>query len=427
MGAPANGRETRLALIPETTFNTIPGSPVGELIYLVSEGVRGSISRVNDPTMAGNQRGMLASVRNEKNVGGALRVTPNAQSMCALLKNLIGTPTTRRPAQNPAANARTTGTTITGVELLGCNASTPTGTGSLTFTLTGTTLAWTAPSGTAGTAINVGAGGVFTLPGSAGSTELYVRVTAGALPAGNTTDNAITVYSAYEHRFVVGADLPVGFILERDRGTKIGTASPSNRYHRRTGCRINTAAFQCAPSGIAQADFNIVGADYSDASAALDGTLDDFGHSGFSNLEGTVVINRAAALSQYQQFTANWNNNLDTSGRTIGGGGILGHLEAGMVDLSGSVQALFDSAQLLAWASADTPVALQHQFRKGHGGGTAGNEYLCIDIPRALLSEEAETVEGPGGISLTSNWQAYRNAGAEIDAAIVVRTTRATV
>jgi hypothetical protein len=424
MGVPVNGRETRLALIQESTFNVIPGSPVGELIYVRGDTVRGSTSRVVDPTMAGNLRGQLASVRSERNVAGNIPVTLNAQSMCALLRNLIGTPTARRPAQNATTAGRITGTTITGVEILGCNVATPTGTGTLAFTAAGTTLAWTAPSGTAGTAVNVSAGGYFTLQGSAANTELYVRVTAGALPGSNTTDNAITVYNAFEYRFVVGADLPTGMILERDRGTKIGGSS---RYHRRTGCRMSSAAFNLGASGIAEGDFSIVGADFSDASTALDTTLDDFGHSGFSNQEGTVVVNRSAALGTYQQFQCNWNNNLDTNGRTIGGGGILGHLEAGLVEVSGSLQALFDSAQLLTWAAADTPVALQHQLRKGNGGGTAGNEYLCIDIPRALLSEDTEQINGPQGTTLTANWSAYRQAGAEIDAAIIVRTTRATV
>lgn len=426
MGVPVNGRETRLALIQETAFNVIPGSPVGELIYLRGDTVRGSTSRVVDPTMAGNLRGQLASVRSERNVAGNIPVTVNAQSLCALLRNLIGTPTSRRPAQNATTAGRITGTTILGVEILGCNVLTPVGTGSLTWTITGTTLAWTAPSGTAGTAINVGAGGYFTLPGSAANTELYVRVDPlpANRPVSNTTDAAITVYNAFEYRFVVGADLPVGMILERDRGTKIGGAS---RYHRRTGCRFGSAAFNLGATGIAEADFTVVGADFSDSATALDGTLDDFGHSGFSNLEGTVVINRAAALGTYQQFQANWNNNLDTSGRTIGGGGVLGQLEAGLVEISGSLQALFDSAQLLTWAAADTPVAIQHQLRKGHGGGTAGNEYICIDIPRALLSEDTEQINGPQGTTLTANWSAYRNAGAEIDASIIVRTTRATV
>jgi hypothetical protein len=425
MPAPVNGRETRLALIPEAVFNVINGSPVGELIYIRSEGVRGSQSRTVDPTMAGSLRGRLATIRNERNVAGPIAVTPNAQSMLRLLQQTFGAPTVRRPAQNPAANARITGTTISGVELLGCNTLTPGGTGTLTFALAGTTLSWTAPSGTAGTAINVNAGGLFTLPGSAANTELYVRVTAGAIPAGNTTDNAITVYTpAFEYRFAPLADIPAGFTLERDRGTKVAAG---NRYHRRTGNRINTVDFAFAASGIADATFNVVGADFSDSATVIDATLDDFGHNGFSNGEGTVVINRAAALGTYKNFRATINNNLDTSARTIGGGGVLGALEAGLIDFDGSLEALFDSAQILAWAAADTPVAIQHQCRKGHGGGTVGNEYLCIDFPRALFTEEPETIDGPQGTNLTANFSAYRNAGAEIDAAIVVRCPRATV
>lgn len=425
MGVPVNGRETRLALMQEAAFNVVPGAPVGELLYIRGDSVRGGTSRVVDPTMAGNLRGQFAPVRNERSVGGNIPITINAQSMCALLRNLVGTPTQRKPAQNPSAPTQITGTSITGVELLGANISCPSGaTGTLVWTFTGTTLTWTPPGGSAGTPVNVLAGGYFTIPGAAANSELNVRVTAGATPGSNTTDNAVNVYTAFEYRFTVGADLPVGMILERDRGTKVAAGS---RYHRRRGCRMASAAFNLNATGIAEANFAVTGAQFDDASVVLDGTLDDFGHSGFSNLEGTVVINRAAALGTYQSFAANWNNNLDTNGRTIGGGGLLGHLEAGLVEFSGSLQALFDSAQLLTWAAADTPVAIQHQLRKGTGSGLVGNEYVCFDIPRSLLAESTETIDGPQGTTLTADWSAYRNPGVEIDVSIIVRTARATV
>jgi hypothetical protein len=425
MGVPVNGRETRLALLQETVFGVVPGAPVGELIYIRGDSVKGSTSRVVDPTMAGNLRGQFASVRNERSVGGNIPITINAQSMCALLRNLIGTPTQRKPAQNPSAPSQITGTTISGVELLGANILCPSGAnGTLVWTFIGTTLTWTPPGGAAGTAVNVNAGGYFTIPGSAANSELYVRVTAGATPGSNTTDNAVNVYTAFEYRFTVGADLPIGMVLERDRGTKVSSA---NRYHRRRGCRMASAAFNLGTTGIAEANFAVTGAQFDDSATVLDATLDDFGHSGFSNLEGTVVINRVAALGTYQQFTENWNNNLDTNGRTIGGGGVFGHLEAGLAEISGSLQALFDSSTLLGWMAADTPVAIQHQLRKGTGSGLAGNEYVCFDIPRSLLSEDTETIDGPQGTTLTANWSAYRLAGVEIDASIIVRTARATV
>lgn len=427
MGAPARGNETRLALIQESAFNVIPGSPVGELVYIVSDAVNGSQGREADDTMAGALRGELAPIKTERGVTGPIVVRPNAQSLCAFLRNAIGAPTQRRPAQNPTVATTRTGTTIAGVEIIGTNVLTPTGTGTLTFAIAGNTLAWTAPSGTAGTAINVAAGGYFTLPGSAANTELYVRVTAGALPVGNTTDNAITVYNAFEYRFTAGADLLVGMILERDHGTKIGTASPNSRYLRRRGCRINNMNISAGASGRGEFNFDVVGAQFDSAAAALDGTLDDFGHSAFHNGEGTLLVNRAAALAQYQTFNVAYSNNLDTSGRAIGGGGVLAHLEAGTISASGSLDAFFDSAQLLEWAAADTPLALQYQYRKGHGGGTAGNEYLAIDIPRALVDEGSVPVPGPQGLRLTANWRAYRNAGSEIDVGIIVRTSRATV
>jgi hypothetical protein len=57
------------------------------------------------------------------------------------------------------------------------------GTRSLAYTASGTTLAYGS-----GSAVNVGAGGDFTLTGADGS-QVLATVTAGSLPAGNQTDN----------------------------------------------------------------------------------------------------------------------------------------------------------------------------------------------------------------------------------------------
>jgi hypothetical protein len=425
MGVPVNGRETKLALIDESTYNTIPGSPSGELIYVRSESVIGSTSRVTDPTMRGNLRGETRSVKNERNVAGQVPITLNAQSMCKLLKHLIGVPTTFRPAMNVAATSRYRNTTVSGVRILRANASCPVGAGgTLHFTSSGQTLTWTPPGGFVGSPVAVGDGGAFTLQSDDPNQELYVFVTATSLNDVDETDSNITVADAYEHVFTIGSDLVAGLILERDRGSKVDSGS---RYLRRTGCRIGKGQFQSNATGIAEATFDVVGADFSESSSALDGTLDDYGHSGFSNLDLNLYLDGVIASGKHKSFQFNWDNDLDEDGRTIGGGGIRGQLEAGFAKLSGQLQSLFDSVSLLAKAKAETPIALLALYAKGNHTGTSGNETVGIEIPRALLEEKTESITGPKGTMLDMSFTPYSPATGEQDASVFVRTTRATV
>jgi len=423
MGVPVRGTEVRSAIFPETTYGVIPGSPVGELLYLRTNGLSASVTRTTDPTLSG-RRGQPKSVKNEKDLRGTLSATIAAESICQLLKHLVGTPVAYRPAFNVAA-ALNVGTTITpGIRILRANALTTPGTGSLTFTLAGTLLTWTAPGGSAGTPVNIAAGGDFALPGSAANTHLYVRVTAGSLPGSNLTDAAIVVHNAYEHVFVVGSDIPTGFIVENYLGTKIATAS--ERYQRFLGNRMASAAINIAATGISEISFEAVGADYNTSATALDGTLDDFGHKGFSNLDGLTYVNGVLA-NTLTSLQVNWGNDLDEDGRTIGSGGVRSMLESGFVIVGGRFNALFDSSDFLVLSRAETEVAILQYLRRGTGAGTAGNEAFGIDLPRNLITERTPAVPGPRGLRVDWDFNAHRPDTAEYDGVMFVRNQRATI
>lgn len=426
MGVPVNGRETRLAIIPESAYNVIPGGPVGELLYIKNDNTTGKTARVTDDTMSGNVRGQVKSVKSERDVRGAIAVALNPHSMCQLLKHAIGAPTQYRPAFNPAGDAyRGVVTALTGVRVLRANALCPTGaTGTLAYLTAGTTLTWTPPGGAAGTPVNVSSGGFFTLTGGAANQQLYVYVTAGSLPVGNQSDTAINVFNAYEWVFPVGADLVAGFILERDRGAKIGGSS---RFLRKTGCRVSQFQVTGAPTGIAEASFDIIGADFSENAAALDATLDDFGHVAFSNLDLTIFVDGAASTGKHLQWQMQWNNDLDENGRTIGGQGVRGMLEAGMVMVSGSFTTLFDDVSLLTKARTETDIAVLARWLRGTGSGLAGNEALGIELPACTLAEATEAITGPKGTQIGYDFNVHKPSSGELDAYVYVRTARATV
>lgn len=181
--AQAIGRKAVVTAINETTFGTTPGSPSAEKLYVKSFGVSGAIAQIIDETLSGF-RGLPASIEGNKDVSGSIATNLAPQSLGKLIKHLLGMNSTSY------AVAKRSTSTVTGVEILYAESGTTAGNGTLTFAIAGTTLTW-APSGdSAGTPVNISAGGDFTIT-STGGYDLFVRVTASAIPAGNASDTVV--------------------------------------------------------------------------------------------------------------------------------------------------------------------------------------------------------------------------------------------
>lgn len=87
-----SGAKTRVIGITETEYNTVPGTPDGELLYFQSFNVVPSAERGQDPTISG-YRGQPRGVLGRQNVAGPVVVTVAPQSIGWWLKHLIGAPT----------------------------------------------------------------------------------------------------------------------------------------------------------------------------------------------------------------------------------------------------------------------------------------------------------------------------------------------
>lgn len=85
------GAQVRLIGITESTFNTVPGSPSGELLYIQTFTPGLSAERAQDPTLSG-YRGQPRGVRGRQNVQPQAAVTIAPQSIGWWLKHLIGAP-----------------------------------------------------------------------------------------------------------------------------------------------------------------------------------------------------------------------------------------------------------------------------------------------------------------------------------------------
>ena len=84
------------------------------------------------------------------------------------------------------------GTQLSGVNIASIDQATVAGSGSLVFTAAGTTATWSAPGGgTAGVAVNIGAGGQFTLTSGTIARTITINVIAELLPLVNATASII--------------------------------------------------------------------------------------------------------------------------------------------------------------------------------------------------------------------------------------------
>lgn len=133
-------------------------------------------------------------------------------------------------------------TTITGVTIDDA-AGNSVGTGTLTYTVSGAvkSLRWTPPGGTAGTAVDVAAGGTFAIQGGNNGGYLKVTVAAGSL-SGSSLTNTITIANQTNKMFddvskaesLAGDTEYRGFYVKNNHGTDtlvgvklwIGTNTP---------------------------------------------------------------------------------------------------------------------------------------------------------------------------------------------------------
>jgi len=239
---------------------------------------------------------------------------------------------------------------------------------------------------------------------------------------------AITNLAAGRNQFVFAAGsgaaaIPVGLGMEIDYGSNMATPG---RFLRLAGLRYSKGTFTFNPSGFVDASYDLIGSNWDWAqSATINATPSDFGHTGFSMFVCTLQEGGSSYASG-QQLQLTWDNDLDNSLYTINAGGVRGQLPEGMVKISGTLTALFDSQQLLTKALANTGTSLNLTFTNGTGDGSAGNDNLVINIPNLVYKLVGPTIDGPKGLMQKLAFTGFRAAGSEQAAAFTLKTPRAT-
>jgi len=210
----------------------------------------------------------------------------------------------------------------------------------------------------------------------------------------------------YTHVFKVPTAQP-SMVLEKkfDFGT-------SQTYIKANGCKVGSLDIAFGGDGELTASLEIVGASeaapnstpYAASPTAL--TLARLGNFQAAILEG------GSAISTVTDLKLKLGCNLDTSSRCIGGGGVLADLPEGVVEVSGSLTALFDATTLLTKAAGLTESSLAVTL-------TSGTHSLKLEVPELLYSPKSPGINGPMGIKQDYSFQGYYDNAAGASAMIV--------
>jgi hypothetical protein len=206
--------------------------------------------------------------------------------------------------------------------------------------------------------------------------------------------------------------LHTGFTLELDYGSDI---SGAGRVKQLVGCRMAGFDFNFPSEGIPTATWRVVGAapTVPAPSALTDSGLDDWGNYPFSAFQATVNEGGSAlAIATSIQFSVD--NGIEPV-YVIGGSGKRASAPEGFVSVTGTLEAIFDSATLLNKAINSTETSLEVILTRGAGtGASVGAEKLTFTLEELKYSPAFPTVEGPSGILVRLPFSCYKGTGSEL-------------
>lgn len=196
----------------------------------------------------------------------------------------------------------------------------------------------------------------------------------------------------YTHTFASGEELP-SFWLE----TRIATKTPI--YKRSLGCKINTLALEAGGDGELTATLGLMAAGQTQESTAAVAVPEEMPFNRLANFQAQLKVD-GEVTGNAMSFAVNLDNALDGEVRLLAGQGFRADLPEGLMAVSGTMKVMVTDGDLYAKALASTPLNLELSFTKG-------DESLTIKLPKVQLQVTGPVVDGPAGLKMSWNWQAY--------------------
>lgn len=222
-------------------------------------------------------------------------------------------------------------------------------------------------------------------------------------------DPVTTGTGPYVHEFKIQDSQPS--MTFEHQFPDLSTAS----YARFTGCKLGGMSISTGGDGELTADFSVVGAVDSLEASSFDALPTAVGFSRLNNFQAAIEEG-GSSLANATELSVSLDMSLDGDQYVIGGGGVRGSIPEKTVAVSGNLKTLFENTTLLNKAINGTESSLKLTFT---GGASSVFE---LEMQEVQFERKLPDVQGPQGILVDLNYQAYYTNGSEASA-IVARLT----
>lgn len=208
----------------------------------------------------------------------------------------------------------------------------------------------------------------------------------------------------YTHVFKPGLTQP-SLVLEQGF-TDIG------QYFLFNGCKVSKFSLSLGGDADLSASIDVMGGKQTISSTSFDSTLVAIALKKFSNFQASVTEG-GSNLATITKADLTIDMGLDGDTYVLGGNGYRGSVNEGLISVSGTITALFDSVTLLNKAIAGTTSSIVLKL-------TSGTHSLEFKMPEIMYERNTPSIDGPKGVLIDLPFKAFYRASTEN--AVVVAT-----
>jgi hypothetical protein len=394
--AQAIGAMMQLLLQREASFRVRPTPAAAFKLPFTKYNLGRDPQKVRDPSISSSPLPGKSGL-GDAIVQGSIESILDLRSIGHLLALLLGVPTTGKAVTKQPTN-------VTGVTAQYAQSATPAGAGTLTFVSAAKTLAWKAQGdATAGTAVDVSAGGTYTLQSGTASHALTVTVNTGALASADKSDTDIAVSTTLKcHVFPINLGVRPSALLELghlDTGT----------YYRTLGAKINKLSYDLTARE-QNITLDVLAGDETEYATAHDAAPTAYASVRACGSGGVISNGVDATLGTIVSGTIEINNNM-TGYPLVDGREGYGLMDQGELNIGGKIKTIFDGAGAYQLARTSTSTRLRVGSTSVDGADTFA---LYWDIPNTELVEQAVPKEGKSGLFVELDWSAHRDTAGSL-------------
>jgi len=211
----------------------------------------------------------------------------------------------------------------------------------------------------------------------------------------------------YTHVFKPGFVQP-SLVLEQGF-TDIG------QYFLFNGCKVGKFAISFGGDADLSATIDIMGAKETISGTTFDSTLTQIVLRKFNNFQA-AVIEGGAALATITKADLTIDLGLDGDTHVLDGTPCRSSVNEGLISVSGTITALFESIVLLNKAIAGTTSSIALKL-------ASGTHSLEFKMPEVMYERDSPTIDGPKGVLVSLPFKAFYSASVENSVIVVTLVT----